>query len=136
MACEWSVSEFPLVVAPREAAEARVASLSTELAQREAELDTFKRDLHELQSRYLSEIGVLYAELDPLDAALAEAEIRAGLRPPPEDDHKQGAPEAPVDTTQVTRGAPSADLKRAFRDLAKAIHPDLAFDEAARYRRH
>ena len=27
-------------------------------------------------------------------------------------------------------------MKRVFRDLAKAIHPDLARDESARYRRH
>jgi len=34
------------------------------------------------------------------------------------------------------RTAPSADLKRIFRQLAKTIHPDLALDGPARYRRH
>ena len=41
-----------------------------------------------------------------------------------------------VDATCANRSAPSDDLKRVFRDLAKAIHPDLASDDAARRRRH
>lgn len=124
---------------PRETPRVRLEELERDLRTREEEFAAFKRELHALQSRYLSEIGVLYAELAPLDVALADAEIRAGLRPPPSDDEPAeaaGEPSGPVDTTRLSRDEPSADLKRAFRDLAKVIHPDLAFDEAARYRRH
>ena len=31
---------------------------------------------------------------------------------------------------------PSQDLKKIFRNLARTIHPDLALDEPARWRRH
>jgi hypothetical protein len=119
------------------ASRARLDELTAELGRREEELSAFKRDLHVLQTKYLNEIGVLYAELAPLDVALAEAEIRAGLRPPPEEDDEPLDEDAErVDTTRLNRAEPSTDLKRAFRDVAKAIHPDLAFDDAARYRRH
>jgi hypothetical protein len=116
---------------------ARLETLTAEVAARGAALAGYARDLAALQARYLDEIGVLYAELAPLDQALADVEIRLGLRPPHEAaDEADPDRTAPVDATQLFRGEPSADLKRAFRDVARAIHPDLAFDEAARYRRH
>lgn len=132
------MADTRISVTARGASRVRLDELKVELLFREEELAAFKRDLHALQTKYLNEIGVFYAELAPLDVALAEAEIRAGLRPPPADDEdgKLDDSEAPADTTRLARDEPSSDLKRAFRDLAKAIHPDLAFDEAARYRRH
>ena len=77
--------------------------------------------------------------LSGLEAAVLEAEIRAGIRPPfeTEADAEAGASTSGGDTQACSnRGAPTDDLKRVFRDLAKAIHPDLAEDEPARCRRH
>jgi hypothetical protein len=99
-----------------------------------------KGELSELQARYLDQLGSLYAELGTLDEAVTEAEVRAGLRPPPLFDERD--PELGDDSTSDApagcshRSAPSAGLKRMFRDLAKAVHPDRAPDERARYRRH
>lgn len=116
----------------------RLRELEAELESRESALDALKVELQGLQNRYLAEIGSLYGELSALEQAILVEEVRAGLRPPPEDeappvdDAEPGAP----DNLFMHRAEPTDDLKRAFRDLAKAIHPDLAFDDAARYRRH
>jgi hypothetical protein len=126
---------------PPDADAARLAQLEATLAEREADLEGSKIDLQQLQTRYLTEIGSLYAELNALEAEVFEAEVRAGLRPPPDaSDEDGGAADevAAADASTACGGqaAPSDALKRAFRDLAKSIHPDRAVDEAARLRRH
>lgn len=126
---------------PLDADSARLETLEAQLSARESELTTLKVELQQLQSRYLAEIGALYAQLSEIEADVAAAEIAAGLRPPPDADADDSEePQADADEAPTSacgnRSAPSADLKRVFRDLAKTIHPDLAFDEATRYRRH
>ena len=127
--------------------DARLASLLARLTQRESELAAFRAELRQLQTRYLEEVGVLYAQLSEIEAAIAEEEIRLGLRlpPSPEDpDDEDAAPAAggargaeTYDTPGCSnRSAPSDHLKAVFRNLAKSIHPDLAGDEAARSHRH
>jgi hypothetical protein len=121
--------------------------LEAELARRERDLSARKLDLQRLQSRYLDEVGALYAELSTLEAAVAEAEIRAGLRPAPGAHTRDEAGGDPAGAGASTgdaaliggcspRAAPTDDLRRMFRDVAKAVHPDLALDEPARCRRH
>ena len=119
----------------------RLAALERDLAARERDLMLLKRELHELQSRYLSKVGVLYSQLSELEAAIAEAEIAQGLRPPPLDEDDDAEPETPGAQEPgvspcASRAAPSADLKRMFRGIAKAVHPDLANGDPARARRH
>jgi hypothetical protein len=93
--------------------------------------------LQELQSHYLSAVGGYYAQLVEIEAAAVDLEIKLGLRPPLEE-----MEEEPADGSRLTadgcsnRSAPSADLKKIFRNLARTIHPDLALDEPARWRRH
>ena len=123
---------------------ARLVALEREVAERESEIAALKRDLQVLQSRYLEKIGPLYARLYDIEDAIAAAEIALGLRPPPtedEADDPEGTTGTDPDSLGVgagrsQRSAPSADLKRIFRQLAKSIHPDLARDGAAKYRRH
>lgn len=120
----------------------QVASLELQVAARERELADLKNVLHALQARYLDEIGPLYAELIPLDAAVADEEIRLGLRVADADD-----PDGDEDDDAANNlagcgpaSAPSTDLKRMFRDIARAVHPDALphaqHDERTRYRRH
>ena len=122
-------------------ARARLAELEVRLVEREAELAAFKTELRGLQDAYLDKMGAWHAQLAELDAAVADAEIRAGLRPaadPDESDDDHGNTEANEDEMPAgaSRPAPSDDLRRVFRDVAKAIHPDLAPNDPTRYRRH
>ena len=115
--------------------------LELELAVRERELLTIKDELHRLQRRYLQEVGPHYAQLAELDAKIAEREIALGIRPPvdaddPADADDPGARELDMMSSCSNRGAPTDDLKKMFRQLAKSIHPDLALNDPARWRRH
>ncbi|MCC7009825.1 MAG: hypothetical protein IT184_13545 [Acidobacteria bacterium] len=134
------MSSLVLRTSELEAERARLSDLEARLAERERELARLKIELHHLQTRYLSEIGVLYRELSELEAAVIAAEVRAGLRPPPSPQEADGETADPSETASADScanpAAPSVDLKRMFRDVAKAVHPDLALDELARCRRH
>lgn len=118
-----------------------VTSLELRVATRESELTTLKNDLYALQTRYLEEIGPLYADLIPLDEAVAEAEIAAGLRVrDPEGLDGPGDGTAAELAGCGAASTPSDGLKRMFRDVARAVHPDLSshadVDERTRFRRH
>ena len=138
------MSEQALTPAPPPALEdarARLAQLELRLAERETELAAFQTELRNLQDAYLDKMGAWHAQLAELDAAVADAEIRAGLRTvdqPVEIDDDEAAGETNEAEWRVcaSRPTPSDDLRRVFRDVAKAIHPDLAPNDPARYRRH
>jgi hypothetical protein len=124
---------------------ARLAALNASVSELERELTRLKHDLLALQSRYLDEIGGLYAKLNEIETAIADSEIALGLRPPTDsgeaDADAEASAEAKAEAEPLAAGcgnraAPTADLKRIFRQLAKTIHPDLALDGPARYRRH
>ena len=116
--------------------------LESRLVEREAALAAFKAELRDLQDAYLDKMGAWQAQLAELDAAIAEAEIAAGLRSaddPDEDDDEEAAPDADSSSEPracASRPAPTDDLRRIFRDVAKAVHPDLGANDPARYRRH
>jgi hypothetical protein len=118
---------------------ARLAALELQLAEREGALASVTGDLQRLQSRYLEAVAALYRELVALDSAIVAAEIRVGLRPPPDEadiSEPKGDAEAGEAAGCSNHASPSKDLKKIFRHLAKSIHPDLALDEPARWRRH
>jgi hypothetical protein len=121
---------------------ARLTALETQIAERESALADRKHALQQLQERYLKDVGVLYARLAEIDAAILDAEVRAGLRPPDDEDDESesGSATDGVDDSPSAgcagRGLPTDGLKSMFRNLAKAIHPDLATDDAARSHRH
>jgi hypothetical protein len=116
-----------------------VAILERRVEERERDLLSVKTQLQQLQVRYLSQLGALYAELNALDEELAQAEIKAGLRVPDELDEPDG-PEASESAGCSSTSAPSSALKAMFRDIARAVHPDATpaaqTDERTRYRRH
>ena len=53
---------------------AQLTILEAELAQHELDLTTLKAELTIFETRYLCEVGVLYAELDEIEAQIAEAQ--------------------------------------------------------------
>lgn len=126
-----------LTVRPSEGAALReqLVALEAEFNAKRAEAEAFQLDLQTLQARYLGELGRYYAELAALQTAIEEAEIRLGVRPPI-DPAEVGAEDGGTGDGCSNRAEPSVDLKRMFRDIAKAIHPDRAHNSAARDRRH
>lgn len=128
-----------------ESKRAQLAVLEAELAQHELDLATLKAELQTFEARYLCEVGVLYAELDEIEAEIAEAQ--AHLNPQDQQAQEQaakaraqaqesaqaaGAAQKPGEQKKFT--APES-LKKLYREIAKSIHPDLATDEADRARR-
>ena len=109
---------------------ARLAECESELAQLRAQLKTF-------EGRYLRQVGVLYAELDELEARIAEREVdlydsdSARCRA---EDARQRAQEthdaAFGDAHEAEEFDPPSSLKTLFREVAKRIHPDFARNEA------
>ena len=139
------MSENALQTTTPDADRARLAALELEIGERDREATRLKRDLLALQSRYLDDIGGLYAKLNEIETAIADEEIALGLRLGTEGtegtERTEGMPGPQTEDIGAAAGcghrtAPSADLKRIFRQLAKTIHPDLALDGPARYRRH
>lgn len=109
---------------------ARLAECESELAQTRAQLKTF-------EGRYLRQVGVLYAELDDIEARIAEREVDLY----DSDSARSRAAEARRQAQETHDAAfasaheaeefdPPPNLKTLFREVAKRIHPDFARDEA------
>ena len=105
----------------------------TQLAERELQLADLRTHLKSFEGRYLRQAGVLYAELDDLEARIAEREVAlydtdtararaAAARQQADATHEAAFGEA----REAEDFEPSPDLKRLFRDIAKRIHPDFA----------
>ena len=113
----------------------RVEELEIELGQRDNELTRVRADLDAFRIKYRQEVGLLYERLDELEAAIDEAEsgVRAEKPQPPS---SEGAPQLDRPQGEAAPKFTSDAIRRLFRDVAKAIHPDLAGDDHARDRRH
>jgi hypothetical protein len=115
----------------------RLAGVRSTLAERESELAQIRAQLKAFEGRYLRQVGILYAELDDLEARIAEREVdlydsdaarrRAEeTRQRAQDTHDAAFGEA----REAEEFDPPPSLKTLFRDVAKRIHPDFARDEA------
>jgi hypothetical protein len=124
------------------AKKAALEEIRSILAELELELADLKASLEAFESRYLREVGALYAELDEWNARIAELVARQN----PTADATRQAEEARRHARSTYEAAhgdraekedfnPSPDLKKRFREVAKRIHPDLASDPADRVRR-
>lgn len=120
-------------------------ALQDAVASAELELETLRADINRFRHSYNSTVGILYVEIDRLDAAIANA--RAG-RKPESREAKITAERAAKKAKETERAAgvsqqeppppppPSMALKKAYRQAAKAMHPDMATDEPEKERRH
>jgi hypothetical protein len=123
---------------------AELATLESELAERELELVTLQAELQAFEARYLRTVGRLYAEVDDLEAQIAEAEAGQHPREHRLRDHaaqarakakeSAHAVSAIVETPEY-RFKSSNDLRKLYREVARQIHPDLATNEKDRGRR-
>jgi len=115
---------------------AELAALEAELAQRELDLATLQAELHTFESQYLKVAGSRYAELEEIEARMAEAQKKAygeDYREAAEDEAWSVSDELSCSQTKFHA---SERLKKLYREVARKFHPDLAADEQERAHRH
>jgi hypothetical protein len=115
----------------------QLAAIRATLAEHESELAQIRAELKTFEGRYLRQVGVLYAELDDLEARIAEREVdlydsdSARARAEEARQRAQETHEAAFgEAHEAEEFDPPPSLKTLFRDLAKRIHPDFARDDA------
>lgn len=119
--------------------------LSDRLARREREMADLRGDLEQFEARYTMGVGRLYADLDEIEAQIAEEEFKLV---PDDEQIKKKAEELrrlaeesarrardAADAVSVKR-PPTPETKKVFHNLARAFHPDLALDSTEKERRH
>jgi hypothetical protein len=124
---------------------AELELLQSELAQCELDLVTSRTELSSFESRYMRIVGMLFVELDQIEARIAEARAEKNSKVVADTEDAPGAKrraqesEEAMDQYQFaepSRNPPtSEDLKQLYREAAKRVHPDLSIDEPTRKRR-
>ncbi|MEV5374798.1 hypothetical protein B7P34_10960 [Streptosporangium nondiastaticum] len=143
--------------------EQAVRTAETALIEFEIAVETFRVEVENFSRLHHQRLGPVYARLEELDAQIAEAvaarsgdpedlrkarEARALVQPLPGVEELFGgwldsdglSPEGTAMLTEKPvrpprRVRPSDEARRAFRELVREAHPDLARDEAERLRR-
>lgn len=112
----------------------KAADLDVALSARAADVARVRSMLEAFRIRYLQEVGRLHEELDDLQKAISEAELAESEKRErePVDPDAPPRPPRPEPLPRFTTDA----VRKLFRDVAKAIHPDLAQDDVTRDRRH
>ena len=111
---------------------ARVAELELLLGERTSDVTRMRADLDAFRIAYRRQVGLLHEELDRLELELAEAELGVIQERVSDVAENLSSPATLESAPKYTTDA----IRKLFRDVAKAIHPDLAEDDAARDRRH
>jgi uncharacterized coiled-coil protein SlyX len=115
----------------------RVADREAVLDERSAEVAQAKAALERFRIDYRRRVGILHEKLDALEAAIAEAEADVRQSRPPVADDDGGASRAAAEARPTPLPRFTSDgVRKLFRDVAKAIHPDLASDTFTRNLRH
>ena len=112
----------------------RLGELEAAVDARRREIARLKTELAEFRLRYRREVGQLHEELEDLERAIAELELGEFARRLEEEGAGGPAGDAAA-RPQMARTLTSDAVRRLFRDVAKAIHPDRAGEED-RERRH
>lgn len=117
--------------------------LKDKLADREEEMADLRSELEQFEARYSMEVARLYAEFDEIEAEIAEEELKLV---PDDEEIKKRVEElrrraeesaARAEAAQETEEyIPTPEAKKAYHNLARAIHPDLALDAGEKERRH
>ena len=113
----------------------RVRELEAAVDARRSEIAALKTELAEFRLRYRREVGTLHEELEELERAITELELGEFAKRLEEEGAAGRAGEPASPRPQPARALTSDAVRRLFRDVAKAIHPDRASEED-RDRRH
>lgn len=119
--------------------------LKDTLADREEEMTDLRAELEQFEAQYTMEVARFYAELDEIEAQIAEEEVK--LVPDDEEIKKRAeelrkrAEESAAHAGEHGDGCaqkwrPTTEAKKAYHNLAKIIHPDLALDTEEKEKRH
>lgn len=123
-----------------------VNRLADRLADSEEAMADTRGELERFEAQYTMEVGRLYADLDEIEAQIAEEEVK--LVPDDQEIRKkaeelrrraeESAARANDESLESVsfRLRPNAEAKKAYHDLARVIHPDLALDAGEKERRH
>lgn len=140
-----------------------VRAAENALIEYEIAVETFRIEIENFSRLHHQRLGPMYARLDELDASIAEVaaaisgdpddlrkarELRAAVLPMPRVeelfhgwiDSEGLSPEASAMLTErnvrpPSRVRPSEEARKAYRELVRKAHPDLAQEEAERKRR-
>jgi hypothetical protein len=123
-----------------------LSDLESSLADQELDLAELRRELSTFERRYVRIVGKLYAELDEIEARIAEEIARTdpsnakAQHTATEAREQASASRSAVDKNLATKGrehdpSRSAALKSLYREVANRIHPDLASESSDRARR-
>lgn len=118
--------------------------LEEQVTSAELSLETLKTELSQFNYRYNQSVGRLYVELDELNAHIAlvqagqhpddvEAQFRAQAA---QEQAKKSAEEAGLIESKPPPPEITPEIKQAFRQAAKLMHPDRATSDAERDRRN
>ncbi len=123
-----------------------LSRLKNRLVIREEEMAEVRAELEQFEAQYTMEVGRLYAELDEIEAEIAAEEVKLN---PEDEEIKRRAEEARKRAEESAEAAdeenwqactqkwnPSPEAKKAYHNLAKMIHPDLAIDKEEQEHRH
>lgn len=119
--------------------------LKDRLANSEEEMTELRAELEQFEANYKMEVARFYAELDEIEAQIAEEEVK--LVPDDEEIKKRAeelrrrAEESAADAEGSMEGCmqkwrPTIEAKKAYHNLARIIHPDLALDKEEKKKRH
>ncbi len=119
--------------------------LKDRLADREEEMTDLRALQQQFEAQYTMGVARLYAEFDDIEAQIAEEEVK--LVPDDEEIKKkaeemrrraeESAARAAEDADVADRKFnPTAEAKKAYHNLARIIHPDLALDAGEKEKRH
>lgn len=120
--------------------------LKDRLADREEEMTDLRAELEQFEANYTMEVGRLYADLDEFEAQIAEEEVKLAPEDPiikakAEEARKRAEESAAAADEEnwqacTAKWNPTTEAKKAYHNLARMIHPDLALDDEERARRH
>lgn len=119
--------------------------LRDRLADREEDMTDLRVELEQFEAQYTMQVGRLYADLDEIEAEIAEEEYK--LVPDDEEIKKRAeelrrrAEESAARAEEAAAHAltdwkPTPEAKKAYHNLARTFHPDLALDAGEKEKRH
>jgi len=119
--------------------------LKDRLVDREEEMTDLRGELEQFEAQYSMQVGRLYADLDEIEAQIAEEEFK--LVPDDEEIKKKAeelrrrAEESAARALEAAENSavkwqPTIEAKKAYHNLARTIHPDLALDPQEKEKRH